>query len=125
MLPAWRDRGAALLLAFVPLALLAAAFWFGARNLTAWVLVLFAALARKVEMFQWHETNGDIRSYDMDWVDHPVDASKFAQPQRHENPVSRRICVRCRPTWRRRSRCTTACWSAAPIRIVRGWVICV
>src|SRR5690242_20337172 len=44
------------------------------------------ALVRKVEMFQWHETNGDIRSYDMDWVDHPVDASKFAQPQRHENP---------------------------------------
>jgi hypothetical protein len=44
------------------------------------------ALVRKVEMFQWHETNGDIRSYDMDWVDHPVDASKFAKPQRHKNP---------------------------------------
>src|SRR5690242_6619531 len=44
------------------------------------------ALARKVEMFQWHETDGAIRSYDLDWVDHPVDASKFAQPGGHENP---------------------------------------
>lgn len=44
------------------------------------------ALVRKVEMFQWHETNGDIRSYDMDWVDHPVDSSSFAQPAGHQNP---------------------------------------
>lgn len=44
------------------------------------------AVVRKVEMFQWHETNGDIRSYDMDWVDHPVDSSKFVQPDGHANP---------------------------------------
>lgn len=44
------------------------------------------ALVRKVEMFQWHEVNGDIRSYDLDWVDHRVDSSKFAQPAGHENP---------------------------------------
>lgn len=46
------------------------------------------ALVRKVEMFQWHEIDGDIRSYDQDWVDHPVDASKFVQPDGHENPGS-------------------------------------
>ncbi|HJU06993.1 MAG TPA: TMEM43 family protein [Rhodanobacteraceae bacterium] len=45
-----------------------------------------AALVRKIEMFQWHETDGGRRSYDQDWVDHPVDASKFAQPAGHENP---------------------------------------
>src|SRR6185437_12305303 len=44
------------------------------------------ALVRKVEMFQWHETNGELRSYDQDWIDHPVDASKFAQPAGHTNP---------------------------------------
>ncbi|MGH8211904.1 MAG: TMEM43 family protein [Rhodanobacteraceae bacterium] len=44
------------------------------------------ALVRKVEMFQWHEINGGRRSYDQDWVDHPVDASKFSQPAGHENP---------------------------------------
>ena len=44
------------------------------------------ALVRKVEMFQWHETDAGHRSYDQDWVDHPVDASKFAQPAGHENP---------------------------------------
>ncbi|HEY3521032.1 MAG TPA: TMEM43 family protein [Rhodanobacteraceae bacterium] len=44
------------------------------------------ALVRKVEMFQWHEIDGNHRSYDQDWVDHPVDASKFAQPAGHENP---------------------------------------
>src|SRR5690242_2178483 len=44
------------------------------------------ALVRKVEMFQWHETNGNIRSYDMDWIDHPVDSSSFVQPDAHENP---------------------------------------
>src|SRR5690242_15300134 len=38
------------------------------------------ALVRKVEMFQWHEVRGAILSYDVDWVDHPVDASKFVQP---------------------------------------------
>ncbi len=44
------------------------------------------ALVRRVEMFQWHETNAGRRSYDQDWVDHPVDSSKFAQPAGHENP---------------------------------------
>ena len=44
------------------------------------------ALVRKVEMFQWHEVNAGRRSYDQDWVDHPVDSSKFAQPVGHENP---------------------------------------
>lgn len=44
------------------------------------------ALVRRVEMFQWHETDGDRRSYDQDWVDHAVDSSKFAQPSGHGNP---------------------------------------
>ncbi|HET9836269.1 MAG TPA: TMEM43 family protein, partial [Rhodanobacteraceae bacterium] len=44
------------------------------------------ALVRKVEMFQWHEVSGTIRSYDLDWVDHPVDSSKFLQVSGHENP---------------------------------------
>ncbi len=44
------------------------------------------ALVRKVEMFQWHETDGGRRSYDQDWIDHPVDTSKFAQASGHENP---------------------------------------
>lgn len=44
------------------------------------------ALLRKVEMFQWHEVDGGIRSYDLDWVGHPVDSSGFAQPDGHENP---------------------------------------
>jgi hypothetical protein len=53
LLPRWRDRGAALLLAFIPLALLAAAFWFSARDLTAWVLLLFAALAAFGAFLRW------------------------------------------------------------------------
>jgi hypothetical protein len=53
LLPGWRDRGASLLLAFVPLALLAAAFWFGVRNITAWVLVAFAALAAFGAFLRW------------------------------------------------------------------------
>jgi hypothetical protein len=44
------------------------------------------ALVRKVEMFQWHEASGTLRSYELDWVDHPVDSSKFAQPAGHRNP---------------------------------------
>lgn len=44
------------------------------------------ALVRKVEMFQWHETYGGQRSYDQDWIDYPVDSSKFARPAGHENP---------------------------------------
>lgn len=49
----WRDRGGALLLAFVPLALLAAAFWFGSSNLVAWLLVLFAVLAGFGAFLRW------------------------------------------------------------------------
>jgi hypothetical protein len=56
LIPRWRDRGATLLVAFIPLALLAAAFWFGARNLTAWVLVLFAALAAFGAFLRWQAT---------------------------------------------------------------------
>ncbi|HEX6614266.1 MAG TPA: TMEM43 family protein [Rhodanobacteraceae bacterium] len=44
------------------------------------------ALVRTVEMFQWHEINGAIRSYDVDWIDHAVDSSRFAQPEGHANP---------------------------------------
>ncbi|MBS0432678.1 MAG: hypothetical protein JSS21_09785 [Proteobacteria bacterium] len=44
------------------------------------------ALVRKVEMFQWQEVDGGRRSYELDWVDHPVDSTKFAQPAGHENP---------------------------------------
>lgn len=44
------------------------------------------ALVRRVEMFQWHETDGNIRTYNMDWIDYPVDSSKFAQSSGHENP---------------------------------------
>lgn len=43
------------------------------------------SLIRKVEMFQWHEI-GVGHDYELDWVDHPVDSSKFAQPDGHENP---------------------------------------
>lgn len=43
------------------------------------------SLIRKVEMFQWHEI-GAGHDYELDWVDHPVDSSKFMQPGGHENP---------------------------------------
>lgn len=44
-------------------------------------------LVRQVEMFQWREVGaGAGRHYAMDWVDHPVDATRFAQPQGHANP---------------------------------------
>ena len=43
-------------------------------------------LVRKVSMFQWREVRvgGDV-SYQMDWVDHAVDSSKFVQPRGHAN----------------------------------------
>lgn len=45
------------------------------------------ALRRRVEMFQWHETNfGGERSYQQDWIDHPVDSSAFNNPVGHQNP---------------------------------------
>ncbi|MEO6968751.1 MAG: TMEM43 family protein [Rhodanobacteraceae bacterium] len=43
------------------------------------------SLIRKVEMFQWHEI-GTEHDYELDWVDHPVDSSKFTQPDGHQNP---------------------------------------
>ncbi|WP_130619399.1 TMEM43 family protein [Dyella amyloliquefaciens] len=44
-------------------------------------------LIRHVEMFQWREVRvgGDIH-YELDWVDRPVDSSRFAQPSGHANP---------------------------------------
>ena len=45
------------------------------------------ALIRKVEMFQWREINvGHGPTYELDWVDHAVDSTKFAQPVGHQNP---------------------------------------
>lgn len=45
-------------------------------------------LIRHVEMFQWREIRfgGDVH-YDLDWVDHPLDASRFRQPAGHANPA--------------------------------------
>lgn len=45
------------------------------------------ALLRRVEMFQWHETDfGGERSYQQDWIEHPVDSSAFSNPVGHQNP---------------------------------------
>lgn len=44
-------------------------------------------LLRRVEMFQWREIAiGDNVHYELDWVDHPLDASRFKDPNGHENP---------------------------------------
>jgi hypothetical protein len=44
-------------------------------------------LTRRVEMFQWREVRvGNGVHYEMDWVDHWIDASKFRQPRGHANP---------------------------------------
>jgi Transmembrane protein 43 len=44
-------------------------------------------LVRRVEMFQWREVRiGDEVHYEVDWVDRPLDSSRFAQPRGHENP---------------------------------------
>ena len=44
-------------------------------------------LVRHVEMFQWREiTVGGNTHYEMDWVDHPIDATGFAKPAGHVNP---------------------------------------
>jgi hypothetical protein len=46
-------------------------------------------LTRHVEMFQWRELHfGSQISYELAWVDHPVDASRFAQAAGHANPAS-------------------------------------
>lgn len=44
-------------------------------------------LVRHVEMFQWREISvaGDTH-YELDWVDHPVESSRFAKPGGHANP---------------------------------------
>lgn len=45
-------------------------------------------LIRHVEMFQWREIIvGGQPSYEMDWVDRPVDAQHFMHPAGHINPV--------------------------------------
>ncbi|HEY4144116.1 TMEM43 family protein [Pinirhizobacter sp.] len=44
-------------------------------------------LVRHVEMFQWREIRvGSMVTYELDWVDHPVNASTFDQPRGHANP---------------------------------------
>lgn len=46
------------------------------------------ALTRHVEMFQWREIDiGGNVHYELDWVDHLVDASRFKHPARHANPA--------------------------------------
>ena len=44
-------------------------------------------LMRRVEMLQWREIDiGGSVHYEMDWVDHPLDASRFKDPHGHDNP---------------------------------------
>lgn len=44
-------------------------------------------LIRHVEMFQWREVRvgGDVH-YELDWVDRPIDSSRFEHPAGHANP---------------------------------------
>ena len=45
-------------------------------------------LIRHVEMFQWREVHvGTDVSYEMDWVDRPLDAEHFMHPAGHANPA--------------------------------------
>lgn len=45
-------------------------------------------LNRHVEMFQWREISiGDNIHYELDWVDHLIDAARFRQPGGHANPA--------------------------------------
>jgi hypothetical protein len=45
-------------------------------------------LTRHVEMFQWREVRiGDGVHYELDWVDRPLDASRFREPAGHANPT--------------------------------------
>jgi hypothetical protein len=51
------------------------------------VAVAAPALVRKVEMFQWNETNfGGQRNYEMDWFAHPIDSTVFSERTEHTNP---------------------------------------
>lgn len=44
-------------------------------------------LARRVEMFQWRQIDiGGSVHYELDWVDHPIDSSRFKDPRGHDNP---------------------------------------
>lgn len=44
-------------------------------------------LVRHVEMFQWREVRfGSNVHYELDWLDRPVDASRFEDPKGHANP---------------------------------------
>ncbi|WP_428992315.1 TMEM43 family protein [Rhodanobacter thiooxydans] len=46
-------------------------------------------LVRHVEMFQWREVRvGSSVHYELDWVDHLLDAGHFEEPQGHANPAS-------------------------------------
>lgn len=46
-------------------------------------------LIRHVEMFQWRELHfSSDYSYELDWVDHPLDAEHFKQRAGHANPPS-------------------------------------
>lgn len=45
-------------------------------------------LVRHVEMFQWREISvGASVHYELDWVDHLLEAGHFVRPQGHANPV--------------------------------------
>ncbi|HEX7348903.1 MAG TPA: TMEM43 family protein [Rhodanobacteraceae bacterium] len=58
-----------------------------ARDAQFGVATAAPALLRNVEMFQWHETNfGGERSYQQDWIDHPIDSATFNNPVGHQNP---------------------------------------
>jgi hypothetical protein len=46
-------------------------------------------LIRRVEMFQWREIRiGSSVHYELDWVDHTIDVSRFEHPGGHANPTS-------------------------------------
>lgn len=46
-------------------------------------------LVRHVEMFQWRELRiGGVVHYEMDWVDHLIDAGNFQESKGHANPDS-------------------------------------
>jgi hypothetical protein len=52
-------------------------------------------LTRRVEMFQWREIRfGGSTDYELDWVDQPVDSSKFERPAGHANPGAFPIAAR-------------------------------
>ena len=51
------------------------------------VAVAAPALVRKVEMLQWDQVGSDRQpGYELDWFDHPIDSSGFAQAAGHANP---------------------------------------